>query len=76
MCNCKKQVINNLDMPDYIRLAKDIWSRLGSTPFEEITEDQWAELYSIYNMLYPKSTGQPGKEELLGIIHSAAQRKR
>lgn len=75
MCQCKKQVINNLDVPHYVRLAKDVWNRLGSIPFEEITEDQWGELYSIYNQIYPNSKGQPSKEELLGIIHSASQRK-
>lgn len=75
MCNCKKKVINNLDIPHYVRLAKELWGRLGAIPFEQLTEDNWVELYMIYNQIYPNSNGQPSKEELLQIIHSASQRK-
>ena len=64
-----------MDIPAYIREAKEIWNRISVVPFSEINEDQWNELYYLYSRLYPNSKGTPSKEELIDIIRSAANYK-
>jgi hypothetical protein len=76
-CNCKgkKNVINNLDNPSYVQVASDIWAQIQNTPFEEITDQLWEEMYMVYGMIFPNSTGLPVKEELVQIIQNATQYK-
>ena len=76
-CNCKpkKQIINNLNIPSYVQLAKDYLASIGNTPVEQLDDQQWAEGYHIYNQIFPNSKGQPERPELLTIIHNAANYK-
>lgn len=68
MCNCKKQVINNLGIPSYARLAEQIYNEVKDLSYDEITQDQFDEMYRIYFMVYPKSNGTPDKTELVGLM--------
>jgi hypothetical protein len=73
-CNCgKKKVINNLNVPHYVNLAVEIWNSVSNLQFNDITDDQWFDMYQVYNQIFPNSNGQPNKEELLQIIQNATQ---
>lgn len=73
-CNkCGKKTLNNLDVPAYINMAVMIWEEVKNLKEEEITDDMWNEMYGVYNILFPRSNGQPGKSELLVIIHKATE---
>jgi len=75
-CNCgKKKTLNNLNIPSYVQLAKDYLVSIQNTPVEQLDDHQWAEGYHIYNSIFPNSNGQPSKEELIKIIHNAANYK-
>lgn len=76
-CNCKRknQVINNLSVPSYVNMAIAIWNEVKDTPFNEITDDQFAEMYRVYSIIYPNSKGIPSKEEIVPIINKITQYK-
>lgn len=75
-CNCgKKKVINNLNIPSYVQLAKDYLASIGNTPVEQLEDHQWTEGYHIYNQIFPNSKGQPARPELIEIITRAANYK-
>jgi len=78
MCNCKKkkQVLNNLNIPSYVQMAKDYMSSIYNIPVEQLEDHQWAEAYHIYQNIFPNSKGLPSKEELLKIIDNAANYKK
>lgn len=77
-CNCKRknQVINNLSIPSYVQLGIDAWNSVKDKKIDEIGEEDWAMLYSVYWKIYPNSKGQPEKEELLKIIEQVQQYKK
>lgn len=77
-CNCgkrKNQVINNLKIPSYVQMGIDAWNRVKDTKFEDINDEDWVELYSVYWKLYPNSKGQPSKDELLKILEQVQSYK-
>jgi len=75
-CNCgKKKVLNNLNIPSYVQMAKDYVASIGNTPVEQLEDHQWSEGYHIYQNIFPNSKGLPNKEELLNIIRNAANYK-
>lgn len=75
-CNCgKKKVLNNLNIPSYVQLAKDYMTSIYNTPVEQLEDHQWAEGYHIYQQIFPNSKGLPTKEELIKIIENAANFK-
>jgi len=76
-CNCKKkkQVINNLNIPSYVQLARDFMASIYNTPVESLEDHKLAEAYHIYNSIFPNSKGQPSKAELITIINNAANYK-
>lgn len=75
-CHCgKKKVLNNLNVPSYVQMAKEYLTSIGNTPVEQLDDHQLAEGYHIYNSIFPNSKGQPSKEELLTIINNASQYK-
>lgn len=73
MCNCKNQVINNLSVPSYVKLAVDIWNEVKDIPFEDITDLQFEDMYSIYRMIYPNSKKTPERKDIVSIIFSITQ---
>ena len=75
MCNCKGKLMNNLSIPGYIRMAKEVWDRIKDIPKEELGEPEWQELNMIYWQLYPNSKGQPANDELYEIIRNASNYK-
>jgi hypothetical protein len=76
-CNCKRknQVINNLGVPSYVSMAIEIWQEIKDTPFEDITDDQFNEMYRIYKIIYPNSNGLPGRDDIVNVIHKITQYK-
>lgn len=54
---------------------RDVYSKVGNLPLEEITEGDWLYLYDIYKRAYPMSNGQPSREELIKILEKASQLK-
>jgi hypothetical protein len=75
-CNCgKRKVLNNLNVPSYVQLAKDYMKSIQNTPVEQLEDHHWAEAYHIYNSIFPNSKGQPARPELLTIINNAANYK-
>lgn len=77
MCNCKRknQVVNNLSVPSYVEIAINVWNDIKDTRFEDITEEQFQEMYNVYNMIYPNSKGQPSRSEIIPIINRITQYK-
>jgi hypothetical protein len=72
MCNCKKgrkQVINNLDNPDHVNNAREVFRTiiLGKG-ISEFTDYDKIELNMAYLSLYPNVNGQPTIEEMVGGI--------
>ena len=72
MCNCqggKKQVINNLDSPDHVGLAKDVFKSIISgkdvTTFNQL---DLIEISNAYLSLYPNVKGTPTVDEMIGGI--------
>lgn len=78
-CNCgkrKNQVINNLNIPSYVQLGIDAWDKVKDKKFEELQDEDWVELYSVYWKIYPNSKGQPSRQELLEIIQKVQSYKK
>lgn len=76
-CNCKgkKQVINNLNIPSYVNMAKQYMESIQNIPVEQLDDQQWSEGYHIYSLIFPNSKGLPERPELLTIINNAANYK-
>ena len=76
-CNCRKknQVINNLKIPSFVQMGIDAWNEVREKKFEEIQDEDWVQLYSVYWKIYPNSKGQPNKEELLSIMEKVQSYK-
>ncbi len=72
MCNCKggrKQVINNLDSPDHVKLAKDVFnSVISGKDMTTITDLDLLEISNAYLSLYPNVKGTPTLDEMVGGI--------
>ena len=72
-CNCKgkgtKQLINNLNSPDHIQYAKDVYNRvvLHNTT-QEFSDVDKVEIIGAYATLYPASSQTPSIEEAINKI--------
>jgi|694.fasta_scaffold143787_2 hypothetical protein len=76
MCNCKKggrpKTLNNLKSVDHLNIAKEVDDRiLKQKSIEELNDYDWLELYGVFSQLYPNTTGQPSKEEVVNEIKNA-----
>lgn len=72
MCNCKKgtkRVVNNLDSPDHIQIAQDVYARvISSGDISTYTELDIVEIMGAYASLYPNSSTQPSLEDAINQI--------
>lgn len=70
-CNCKrgKGTLNNLNNPDYIQIAQEVYNRviLGKT-IEDLTDLDKIEIMGAYTSLYPNSKGTPTIESAIEHI--------
>ena len=71
-CNCKggrKQIINNLNSPDHIGYAKEVYNRvITGEPTQEFTDVDKVEIIGAYATLYPSSSQTPSIEEAIKQI--------
>ena len=61
-CNCKgkKQIINNLNSPDHIQYAKDVYNRvIAPNTTQEFSNVDRVEIIGAYSTLYPASSNVP-----------------
>lgn len=68
-CKKKQQVINNLDNPDHINMAKEIYNDviLGGD-ITTYTDLDKMEIYRAYETLYPNSSVKPSLEDAIEKI--------
>jgi hypothetical protein len=72
-CNCKgkgsKQMINNLNSPDHISHAQEVYERVISTKtIEEFNQYDKIEIMGSYATLYPASSQTPTLEDAINKI--------
>jgi hypothetical protein len=72
-CNCKgngtKQIINNLNSPDHIAYAKEVFTRvISSGTMETYTDIDKVEIMGAYATLYPSSSQTPTLEDAINKI--------
>lgn len=72
-CNCKKsgakQIVNNLNSPDHIAYAKEVYNRviLYNTT-KEFNDLDKVEIIGAYSTLYPSSSQTPTIEDAINKI--------
>ena len=72
-CNCKKggtkQMVNNLNSPDHIRHAQEVYDRVISTKtIEEFNQYDKIEIMGSYATLYPASSVTPTLQDAIDKI--------
>jgi len=71
-CNCKggrKQIINNLNSPDHIAYAKEVYNRIiTGEPDQVFTDIDKVEIIGAYATLYPSSSQTPDVSEAIKQI--------
>lgn len=72
-CNCKntgtKQIVNNLNSPDHITYAKEVFTRvISSGTMETYTDIDKVEIMGAYATLYPSSSQTPSLEDAVNKI--------
>jgi predicted nucleic acid-binding protein len=72
---CKnKKSINNLDNPDHINIAKEIYEQvILQGNINTYTDLDKVEIYRAYNTLYPNSSSVPSLEEAIKQIATGIQ---
>jgi len=72
MCNCKKgrkQVVNNLDSPDHVNNAREVFRTIIlDKGISDFTDYDKIEINMAYLSLYPNVKGEPTIEEMVGGI--------
>ena len=72
MFNCKKgkkQVLNNLDSPDHVNLAREVFrSIILNKEITDFTDYDKIEINMAYLSLYPNVKGEPSIEDMVGGI--------
>lgn len=72
-CNCKragtKQIVNNLNSPDHIKYAQEVYKRVieGKT-IETFADMDKVEIMGAYSTLYPASSTTPSLEDAINKI--------
>jgi hypothetical protein len=77
MCNCKggkKRIINNLDSPDHIKNAEEVYNRviLGKD-ISTFNELDIIEIMEAYKSLYPNSSATPSVESAINEIKTGIE---
>ena len=76
MCNCKgsKRVINNLDSPDHIRNAQEVYDRviLGKDT-STFTDLDIIEIMGAFKSLYPNSSATPNVDSAINEIKTGIE---
>jgi hypothetical protein len=72
-CNCKgkgtKQIVNNLNSPDHIAYAKEVYDRvILSGTIETYSDIDKVEIMGAYATLYPSSSQTPTLEDAIDKI--------
>lgn len=72
-CNCKKsgakQIVNNLNSPDHIAYAQEVFTRvISSGTMETYTDIDKVEIMGAYATLYPSSSQTPTLEDAINKI--------
>ena len=70
-CNCKgkKQIINNLNSPDHIQYAKDVYNRvIAPNTTQEFSNVDRVEIIGAYSTLYPASSNVPSIDDAISKI--------
>lgn len=65
---CKqKKIVNNLDSPDHIKIAKEIYNDviLKGEPYDEIDK---MDIYRAYETLYPNASSKPSIQDAINNI--------
>jgi len=72
---CKnKKSFNNLDNPDVVNIAKDIYERvILQGNINTYTNLDKIEIYRAYNLLYPNSSAVPSLEDAIKQISTGIQ---
>lgn len=76
MCNCKKKFkpINNLKDQQVLKMVKESYDNLVvGRDIETLTQLDWMELFSMWNLLYPNSSGQPTQNKVIEDLKSSQQ---
>ena len=76
MCNCKKKFkpINNLKNQQILTMVEETYTNLiKDKTLDQITQLDWIEIYSMWNLLYPNSSGQPNQNKVIEDIKNSLQ---
>jgi hypothetical protein len=72
MCNCKggrKKTHNNLDSPDHVNLAREVFRTIiFGKDISEFNDYDKIEINMAYLSLYPNVKGEPSLEDMVGGI--------
>lgn len=75
-CNCKrgKGTLNNLNSPDHIQSAQEVYNRIISVKtIEDLDDLDKVEIMGVYASLYPNSNGTPSIENAIEQIKSGIE---
>ena len=76
MCNCKrgKGTLNNLNSPDHIQSAKEVFNRIISVKtIQDLDDLDKVEIMGVYSSLYPNSNGTPSVENAIEQIKAGIE---
>jgi hypothetical protein len=77
-CNCKKsgakQIVNNLNSPDHIAYAQEVYNRvILSGDMSTYTDIDKVEIIGAYATLYPSSSQTPTVEDAINKIREGIE---
>jgi hypothetical protein len=70
-CNCKrgKGTLNNVNNPDYIQIAQEVFNRvISGKEIQDLNDLDKVEIMGVYSSLYPNSSGTPSIESAIEHI--------
>jgi hypothetical protein len=66
--------VNNLKNQEILKMVKDSYTNLvQGKSIEEISDLDWIELYSMWNLIYPNSSIQPDKNRVVEDLKNTQQ---
>lgn len=76
MCKCggKFKPINNLKNQQILQMVKEVYENLiQGKELSEISQLDWIEIYSVWNLLYPNSSGTPSQIKVVEDLKNSQQ---